>query len=334
MCSDWKNATTDPSIESRGRQEVGKARGILQHDPVTQGRFHHARVAPAPELAGLVQHFWIVRWDLTGHAPQLRESLPHPNVHLTLESGRSRIYGIQTGRFRRVLENRGGVFGVKFRPGAFRPLLKHSVSRLRDRTVPARTVFPAAADTLEAEITAASPDDDAMIAAAERFLRAHRPPKDPEVARIGAIVDDIAADLGLMRVEQVTERSGLAMRTLQRLFNEYVGVGPKWVINRYRLHEAVERLEHGQPVDWADFAVALGYFDQAHVIRDFKAMTGRTPAQYARPGGESAKGARDESTSHTDDCSQAGSNDHLPARSKHRGIVRRAGKRVRGRGSE
>jgi AraC-like DNA-binding protein len=69
---------------------------------------------------------------------------------------------------------------------------------------------------------------------------------------------------------------------LQRWFNEYVGVGPKWVINRYRLHEAIERLAGDLPVDWTQLALELGYFDQAHFIRDFKALVGVPPAAYVR----------------------------------------------------
>jgi hypothetical protein len=89
-------------------------------------------------LAGLVQHFWIVRWDLRGFPPQMRETLPHPNVHVSLAPGELLIYGVQTGRFTRVLADRGGVFGVKFRPGGFRPFLRRPVSSLRDRTIQGR----------------------------------------------------------------------------------------------------------------------------------------------------------------------------------------------------
>ena len=58
-------------------------------------------------------------------------------------------------------------------------------------------------------------------------------------------------------------------------------MSPKWVIQRYRLHEAVEQLERGAEVDLAELALQLGYFDQAHFIRDFKALVGRPPGAYA-----------------------------------------------------
>ena len=76
-------------------------------------------------------------------------------------------------------------------------------------------------------------------------------------------------------------RFGLSARSLQRLFRRYVGVGPKWVLQRYRLHEAAERIADGEGGDWAAFALELGYFDQAHFIKDFKALVGCSPAEYA-----------------------------------------------------
>jgi len=66
------------------------------------------------------------------------------------------------------------------------------------------------------------------------------------------------------------------------LFDDYVGVSPKWVIQRYRLHEAAERIARGGVEDFADLALELGYADQAHFIRDFKKLVGRSPAEYAR----------------------------------------------------
>ena len=83
-------------------------------------------------------------------------------------------------------------------------------------------------------------------------------------------------------VTLAAERHGLSERTLQRLFRRYVGVGPKWVLQRARLHDAVERLDTADgPVDLAALATELGWFDQAHFTRDFTALVGQSPAAYA-----------------------------------------------------
>lgn len=255
--------------------------------PRGPGDFHHARLAPRPELAGIVQHFWIVRWDLHGRDPQVAETLPHPNVHVVLEPGESRVVGIRTGRFTRTLAGRGGVFGVKFRPGGFRPYLDRSVSSLRNRSLAAGDVFGPALAALDAAVFAKD-DDTHQVAAVERFLIERLPPEDPNVARVAAIVDGIAVDRTVTAVEHLTARWRMGKRALQRLFNEYVGVGPKWVINRYRLHEAVERLAAEPAVDGTALAQHLGYFDQAHFIRDFKALVGCTPSDYLRRNGAGA----------------------------------------------
>ena len=65
------------------------------------------------------------------------------------------------------------------------------------------------------------------------------------------------------------------------MFLRFAGVSPVWVIRRYRLLDAAEAVREGQQVSWADVAAGLGYADQAHLIRDFRAATGQTPAAYA-----------------------------------------------------
>jgi AraC-like DNA-binding protein len=72
------------------------------------------------------------------------------------------------------------------------------------------------------------------------------------------------------------------MRGLQRLFAEYVGIGPKWVIRRYRLHEVTARMATDGVIDWAALAADLGYADQGHFIRDFKGIFGEPPTWYAQ----------------------------------------------------
>lgn len=263
-------------------REVGKARGVLAPTE-NNGVFHHARIAPSHDLEDVVQHLWSVGWDLRDGAPQRRETLPHPNVHLVIERGKSAIWGVHTTRFVRTLEGRGEVFGVKFRVGGFRALVDAPMSRLRDRSLDLRDVFGADADGLESEVL--SVDDDAQRGAiVETLLRRHVKRVGDDTRRAAAIVDDIAAEASIARVEDVIARWSMSSRSLQRLFNDCVGVGPKWVIQRFRLHEALERIAAGRDVDWTTLAHELGYFDQAHFIRDFKAMVGQTPGDYLRRG--------------------------------------------------
>lgn len=247
------------------------------------GEVVHRREAPPPALADWVEHFWRVSWAFDGLAPKVVETLPHPNVHLVVENGSAQVFGIHTGRWTRVLEGRSSAFGIKFRPGAFRPFLGEAVSNLRDATVPIDTLFGSAAHELEviSDCEHDAGGDFRAVELATRFMLARLPVADPAGLLAGRMVDSVVDDRAMHSVTALADQFDMSLRAVQRLFNEYVGVGPKWVINRYRMHEAIARVQAGDTVSWSALAVDLGYFDQAHFITDFRKLVGETPAGYA-----------------------------------------------------
>lgn len=228
----------------------------------------HRYAEPSPDLAAFVSGYWCAEWDLRGQEPYRQKIVPYPSVHLTFRDGAAIVRGPERGHVVRVLEGRGRVFGVTFRPGCFRPFLGVPVSTITGRSLPAAEVF--------------GPDlPRGDVEQVEAFLRAVLPAADPLAERAAAAVAQIRAEPRLTRVDALAVRTGLGVRRLQRLFADYVGLGPKWVIRRYRLHEVGERLAAGAGIDWARLAVELGYADQAHFTRDFTAMFGEPPTRYA-----------------------------------------------------
>lgn len=227
----------------------------------------HGYHEPSPELAPWVERYWEAHWDYA--QPYRQKIVPYPNVHLSFGEGRADVNGVVSGFQIKVLEGTNHVFGVAFRPGCFRPFLGASVSTIADRVVPATSVF--------------GPDlpDAPDVPSIEAFLLAHLPAPDPRAQEAAAVVETIATNPAMTRVETLAEELGVSVRGLQRLFAEYVGIGPKWVIRRYRLREVTERMAAGGTIDWAALAADLGYADQGHFIRDFKNMFGEPPTWYA-----------------------------------------------------
>jgi len=260
----------------------GGGRGILRRRTALE-RFHIDRRTPSPDLAAAADYLWILTWNLPDGQPHTQRVLTRPAVNMTFTTGgRARIVGVVRDVFSETIEGRGRVVGVNFRPGGFRPFLDGPVADLTDRFTPVEEVFGPGARAVADEIIAA-PGPDEAAALLEGFLRSHTPDRaDPMVAEVGAIVDRIAADPGLLRVDELAAALGTGTRRLQRIFAEYVGVGPKWVIRRYRMQEAADRADDGTGVDWAALSAELGYADQAHFIRDFSRAIGTSPAQYAR----------------------------------------------------
>ena len=115
----------------------------------------------------------------------------------------------------------------------------------------------------------------------QRAAPSSEPTSDALAVLAARAVDVARAEPSLSRASQLAERLGVSRRTLERFFRRYVGVGPKWIVRRFRIHEACERIAAGAPACWSALAAELGYFDQAHFIRDFKSQVGRTPSEYA-----------------------------------------------------
>ena len=82
---------------------------------------------------------------------------------------------------------------------------------------------------------------------------------DPRYDLLLDVVADMLADHTLLTVADVAEQHAVTVRTLQRLFTHYVGVGPKWVLARYRLHDAVADLDAGRAGTLTDLAVRYGW---------------------------------------------------------------------------
>jgi AraC-like DNA-binding protein len=259
-------------------------RGVLHPESVGT-MFSLERRRPPADLARFVDVHWLVSWDLRGREPYRSQVLAHPCAHLVFEPGGAAVHGISRRRFERRLEDAGWAVGTKFLPAGIEPFARLPVRELTDRVLGLPAVFGDAGSRLDLAWPPQLGPDHAL-AHVHRFLR-ERLPTDPDPRR--ELVEQVVADKRQAapgeRVADVAARHHVSERTLQRLFAGYVGIGPKWVLQRYRLHEAVEQLQGRGEVDWARLALELGYYDQAHFARDFRSLVGRTPAQYdaARP---------------------------------------------------
>lgn len=283
-----------PGPERLGIPAAGDRKAILH--PHEQERYRTLDRLPAgAAVADYVEWYWSVRWDLRGQRPYSAEVLPFPCVHLTFERDGDRygafVNGVCTRKYVRELAGCGETFGVRFRPGGFGACTGLDVGALRDRALPAAAVLPDIGDL--ADRVLAMPADPGRVRLVEDYLRGHTRRDDPNYPLVLRITAAMAQDPELTRVDQVTARFGVSVRTLQRLFRRYIGAGPKWVLRRYRLQDGAELLARGRTTELAALAAELGYFDQAHFTREFTAEVGMAPREYA----ENSLRSRDEVTS-------------------------------------
>jgi AraC-like DNA-binding protein len=254
-------------------------RGVLI-EPATGYRL--ARHEPAADLAASVDTHWEVEWDLPAGAAHVQGVLPYPCVNLAAGPDGVLVHGPITRREDRVLAGRGHARGTRIRAGAFPGFAGGMQAwRVTDRRATLAEVFgPAGAALACALPDATGPEHRTAV---EAFLRERLPDRpDPQAELAGRVVDALLAEPTVARVADVAERFALSPRALQRLFRRYVGLSPKAVLTRSRLHEAVERVAAGEQPR-AELALELGYADQAHFTNAFRLGVGRSPGRYGRP---------------------------------------------------
>lgn len=244
-------------------------------------RIRLATYPPAAALAPFVEYFWVVEWDRRGCAPETQRVLPYPNAHLVFDLDRTAIHGVVRGAFDRPLRGAGKVLGVRFAPGGLRPFITQPLSTFTDTTIAADALLGMPAAQAEALVLQQA-GDAAMVAQAQALLLARMPQVDDAALLAARLTAAVAAHNGPASVAQLCANMAIGERRLQRLFANYVGVPPKWVIQRYRLQEAIWRLAQPDAPDLASLAHALGFFDQAHFNRSFTELVGSTPLDYRR----------------------------------------------------
>lgn len=161
--------------------------------------------------------------------------------------------------------------GLRFRPGMARRFLGIGAAALCDQTVPLSEAIGAGKSRdLQDRLDAA-----ASSTACERVLL-------EAVAEIAGPLDPVQAAIeamtrasGEVDVDWLADQAGLSARQFRRRCREEAGLGPKHLARVLRFRRACQLAEQGE--SWLRVAVEAGYFDQAHLIRDFREFTGSTP---------------------------------------------------------
>ena len=233
------------------------------------------------------------------HARDPLVELAPPSGHLTLcfnlgdsftfSNGSSRVElragghltGALSQRARMALGRRVEFFGVVFRPGRAHAFLGIPTDQLTDRVIPFGDVWGREGKALESELLAVPTPAGKVLRLEQALLRRlSRAPSS--AAGLGAMLDFIGRRRGLVSVEWLSGAGGISRQHLARKFRQSVGIGPKLFCRVARFHAMLGEA-YRQPLDWAAAAADFGYYDQAHLISEFKEFTGLTPVQFFRP---------------------------------------------------
>jgi len=171
--------------------------------------------------------------------------------------------------------------GVMFQPGGAYPFFGPPGRALQDTHISLTDLWGASADSLRAELIGApTPQAKFQILLATLIARAARGFKHHPAVALGLARFD-RAPLSTS-VRRTAERAEISQKKFIRLFVDEVGMTPKLYLRVTRFQRLLDRVWQSAQVDWAPVAAAHGYYDQPHLIRDFREFSGFTPGEYLR----------------------------------------------------
>jgi len=179
-----------------------------------------------------------------------------------------------------VLSGHLDVFTIQFQPSGFYQLFGVPMPELTNRALEARSILGPSFYELERKL-ADAPRFSERVQLATNFLLSHGVGwcKPDVVARLA---NDVLERQGVLRLSEAAERSGLSLRQLERRFRDTVGIAPRRYARIVRFHAASEAKARLNERAWTDIAHDLGYYDQMHMVHDFRIFAGESPTGWSK----------------------------------------------------
>ena len=174
------------------------------------------------------------------------------------------------------------VIGVLFHPGAARMFFPVPAHELHNVDIALSDILPGETDRLLNDVCSAGTER-SQIQVVERYLTQKLKVAAPVPPAVRYAVEQLSREGGVRCIRRIQSDIGLSHTRFIQLFREHVGLTPKLFCRVRRFHAVLGRIEKGITVNWAHLAADCGYFDQSHLIRDFRAFAGITPLEYLRP---------------------------------------------------
>jgi len=192
--------------------------------------------------------------------------MPDGTQAIFISSEASQIGGVQTQAMDLQIHQAGDYFGIRFYPGALRHFFNLNLSEITGQLVdeqyfPCR-YFPGLAEDIYRQA-----DFMSRVGVCERWLLHNFAPRGTD--RFDVSLDLIYQSLGTIEVNALSKKTGMSSRHLNRLYQQHIGISTKNFAQIVRIQNASKQL-FNKPDDSLEVALALGFYDQAHFLKEYK----------------------------------------------------------------
>lgn len=234
---------------------------------------------PSIHLANYIECFWTFETSATKPSHRVLPDGCADILFICPSESRRELIAVGTMTGARVFELPKGLFvGVRFRPGMSSCFVRVSGVEIVDQRLALEDIWGTRARQLTDQLVEES-FADKRIALMEKQLTAQLNGQ-AAVSPTQRALRWAEQRRGCVGIDELANQSGLSARQLRRNCLELTGLTPKQLCRAFRFRHATAKVRSAKRGEWADLALACGYYDQAHFINEFRAWSGLTPSEY------------------------------------------------------
>ncbi len=256
----------------------------------------YAEYPPHPHLASHIRCYWVfehvfeqgeTRDDriVPDGSPELIFHFGEPyaeigNDGVATRQPRSLFAGQITGPLLLRSSGHAGVIGIRFQPWGARRFIALPMHQAVDSRIDLADLWEMPLESLHTQISEAGNDQDRLAAIERILLDIADSAQYPDDSDIALCVEEMRPGPGANALDRLRLKTGLGERQLERRFKDIVGLSPRMLGSILRFRSLFDAFEEGGNAPWLRAAIEAGYFDQAHMIRDFKRFAGKPPQAF------------------------------------------------------
>jgi len=234
-------------------------------DCLPQGSEHIQRVVPN----GLMELMFYL-----GDKPKALDENKHLSENSILSGQQKSYYDI-------VVSGKLSLFSISFQPFGAKLFFNIPSNEFFDQNIPLKYLLKDIASELEFELYKSVTFEE-KICIVEKFLmnQLQKRKKEYEIKRIMNSVALINQSKGVIDIYTLSSTACLCRKQYERTFAEYIGSSPKQFLRTVRFQNTLHEKQRNKSIQLTELAYTCGYYDQAHMINDYKLLSGKTPTQY------------------------------------------------------
>ena len=250
---------------------------------------------PSGILANFIRHYWILEADVS-EGEVCERIIPTGNIELMFHYGdpfivnkhlkeareqpRTFVSGISSNYADIYTHGTSGLITVTFLPHGACNFFKFPLNQIEDSIVDMDDLYKESIKPVEEQIWAASSIKERLAVVEDFLLRQFSPVYNRELSVIQKGVSLINESKGQITAKDLANELALSPKSLERKFASLLGKTPKQFLRIVRFQEVIRLFSQNDYSYLTDYAYTGGYFDQAHFIKDFKALSGYTPKEF------------------------------------------------------